>query len=151
MDAVINHMADIEVGNAAGTGTAGTQYDANPAAGRFYGTPVPGRRLPHRLHDLRLWRPRQVQPASSAACPTCTPARADVQTEIRNYLQALINMGVKGFRIDGAKHMAAQDIAAILNGLTGDFYVFQEVIDQSTSERVRDWEYAPNGDVTEFA
>ena len=34
---------------------------------------------------------------------------------------------------------------------TGDFYVFQEVIDQSSSERVRDWEYAPDGDVTEFA
>ena len=31
--------------------------------------------------------------------------------------------------------MAAQDIAAILNGLTGDFYIFQEVIDQSRRER----------------
>ena len=93
----------------------------------------------------------QVQSCKLSGLPDLHTGKSDVQTELRSYLQALINAGVKGFRIDGAKHMSAQDIAAILNGLTGDFYVFQEVIDQSSSERVRDWEYAPSGDVTEFA
>ncbi|MDX9955454.1 MAG: GEVED domain-containing protein, partial [Anaerolineae bacterium] len=82
--------------------------------------------------------------------PDLDTGKSDVQTELRAYLQALINAGVKGFRVDGAKHMAAHDIAAIFDGLTGDFYVFQEMIDAS-GERVRDWEYTPNGDVTEFA
>ncbi len=56
-----------------------------------------------------------------------------------------------GFRVDGAKHMAAGDIAAIFGGLKGDFYVFREVIDHGGSEPVRDWEYAADSDVTEFA
>ena len=47
-------------------------------------------------------------------------------------------MGVKGFRIDGAKHMPRTSIAAILNGLTGDFYLFQEVIDHDSSEPVKE-------------
>ncbi len=68
-------------------------------------------------------------------------------------MQALLNMGVKGFRIDAAKHIAAQDLAAILTGLTlpdgGSPYIFQEVIDQG-GEPVKSFEYAVNGDVTEF-
>ena len=63
-------------------------------------------------------------------------------------------MGVKGFRIDGAKHMASQEIAAILKGLTmpggGSPYIYQEVIDTNQTERVRDSEYTPAGDVMEF-
>ena len=91
-----------------------------------------------------------MQRCKLSGLPDLDTGKADVQSEIRNYLQALINVGVKGFRIDGAKHMAAHDIAAILHGLTGNFYVFQEAIDIDTSERVRDWEYTPTGDVTEF-
>ena len=52
-----------------------------------------------------------------------------------------------------AKHIAAQDLAAILTGLTlpggGSPYIFQEVIDQG-GEPVKSFEYAPSGDVTEF-
>ena len=74
-----------------------------------------------------------------------------MQAEIRGYLQDLLDAGVAGFRVDGAKHMAAGDLQAIFGGLKGDFYVFREVIDQSSAEPVRDWEYATDSDVTEFA
>ena len=143
-------MADIEVGSPP-TGTSGTVYDANPAAGRTYGTQYQAGDF-HTDCIISDYGDRtQVQACKLSGLPDLNTGKSDVQTELRSYLQALINAGVKGFRLDGAKHMSAQDIAAILNGLTGDFYVFQEVIDQSSSERVRDWEYTPNGDVTEFA
>ncbi|MCA9993888.1 MAG: DUF3372 domain-containing protein, partial [Anaerolineales bacterium] len=150
VDAVFNHMADIEVGNPP-TGTAGTTYDANPAGSRTYGTQYQADDF-HTDCTISSYADRaQVQRCKLSGLPDLDTGKADVQAEIRGYLQALINMGVRGFRIDGAKHMAAQDIAAILQGLTGDFYIFQETIDVDTSERIRDWEYTPAGDVTEFA
>ncbi len=150
VDAVINHMADIEVPAGVGTGTAGTQYDST-AATRFYGTQYQADDFHLPECTISSYKDRaQVQRCKLSGLPDLHTGKSDVQTELRNYLQALINAGVKGFRVDGAKHMAAQDIAAIFNGLIGTFYVFQEAIDIDTTERVRDWEYTPNGDVTEF-
>ncbi|MBN1920287.1 MAG: pullulanase-type alpha-1,6-glucosidase [Anaerolineae bacterium] len=149
VDAVINHMADIEVPVGVGTGTAGTSYDSTVAT-RYYGTQYQADDF-HTDCTISDYSDRyQVQRCKLSGLPDLDTGKTDVQAQIRAYLQALINAGVKGFRVDGAKHMAAHDIAAIFDGLTGDFYVFQEMIDAS-GERVRDWEYTPNGDVTEFA
>jgi pullulanase-type alpha-1,6-glucosidase len=148
VDAVINHMADIEVGNPP-AGTSGTQYQST-MPGRFYGSQYQADDFHSDCTIVDYGDRRQVQRCKLSGLPDLDTGKTDVQAEIRGYLQALINAGVKGFRIDGAKHMAAHDIAAILNGLTGSYYVFQEAIDISTSERVRDWEYTPSGDVTEF-
>ena len=151
VDAVINHMAAIEVPDGVGTGTAGTQYDAT-AATRYYGAQYQTDDFHTPDVNISDYGDRlQVQTYKLSGLPDLNTGKIDVQAELRGYLQALIDAGVKGFRIDGAKHMAAQDIAAIFNGLTGTFYVFQEVIDQSSTERVRDWEFTPTGDVTEFA
>jgi pullulanase-type alpha-1,6-glucosidase len=153
VDAVINHMADIEVGTPP-RGTANTEYNSSPADQRFYGAQYHANDFhPDCIIDGNAgdYKDRnKVQRCKLSGLPDLDTGKADVQTELRNYLQALLNAGVKGFRIDGAKHMAAHDIAAILNGLTGNFYVFQEAIDIDTTERVRDWEYTPSGDVTEF-
>ncbi len=149
VDAVINHMAAMPV-SGTGTGTAGTTYQYLPASSRYYGTQYTAADF-HADCEITDYADRyQVQRCKLSGLPDLHTGQSAVQTKLRNYLQALINAGVKGFRIDGAKHMAAHEIAAILNGLTGDFYVFQEVID-AAGERVRDWEYTPNGDVTEFA
>ncbi len=149
VDAVINHMADIQVG-APPAGTDGTQYQST-MPGRFYGTQYQADDF-HTDCVITSYKDRyQVQRCKLSGLPDLHTGKADVQSEIRSYLQALLNAGVKGFRIDGAKHIAAHEIGAILDGLTGDFYIFQEVIDQDPTERVRDWEYTPFGDVTEFA
>ena len=149
VDAVINHMADIEVASPP-TGTSGTQYQST-MPGRFYGAQYQTDDF-HSDCVINNYADRnEVQRCKLSGLPDLDTGKANVQGELRGYLQALLDAGVAGFRIDGAKHMAAQDIAAIFNGLTGNFYVFQEVIDQSNNERVRDWEYTPTGDVTEFA
>lgn len=72
-----------------------------------------------------------------------------VQTRIAAYLTDLVNIGVAGFRIDASKHMPANDIKQILTRVKGDFWVFQEVIDQG-GEPIRASEYTDNGAVTEF-
>ncbi|GAB4497413.1 MAG: pullulanase-type alpha-1,6-glucosidase [Anaerolineales bacterium] len=154
VDAVINHMAADPV-SGTGTGTAGTTYQYLPASSRFYGSQFTSADF-HTDCEISSYADRaQVQSCKLSGLPDLNTGRAATQTKLTAYLQALLNAGVKGFRIDGAKHIAAQEIAAILNGLTlpggGKPYIFQEVIDQSTNERVRDWEYTPNGDVTEFA
>ena len=148
VDAVINHTADIEVGSPP-TGTAGTEY-ASGMPGRFYGTQYASGDF-HADCDIVSYADRaQVQRCQLSGLPDLATGNTAVQDELRDYLQALINMGVAGFRIDGAKHMAAHEIAAVFNGLTGDPYIFQEVIDADPTERVRDWEYVPHADVTEF-
>ncbi|MFD2017602.1 hypothetical protein ACFSJQ_22375 [Vibrio olivae] len=60
-----------------------------------------------------------------------------------------LSMGVAGFRIDAAKHIPAQDIAAIKSKLNGSPYLFQEVIG-AYGEPVQTSEYTYIGDVTEF-
>ena len=149
VDAVINHMAAMEVGTPP-RGTAGTEYDTD-AATRFYGTQY-GADDFHPDCTIRNYGDRtEVQTCALSGLPDLNTGKPDVQAEMGGYLQALLDAGVTGFRIDGGKHMPAQDIAAILGGLEGRFYVFQETIDQSSAEPVRDWEYAAVGDVTEFS
>lgn len=158
VDAVINHMAAMEVGTPP-RGTAGTEYNAYPAAERFYGTQYQADDF-HPDCPIQSYGDRtQVQSCALASLPDLNTGKPDVQAEIRGYLQALLDAGVAGFRIDAGKHMAAGDVAAILrkaqqgasDGLRGDFYAFLEVIDQSSAEPIRDWEYAAVADVTEFA
>ena len=72
-----------------------------------------------------------------------------VQQKIADYMNDLIGLGVKGFRIDAAKHIPAGDIAAIKSRLSQNVYIFQEVIG-APGEPIQPSEYVGNGDVTEF-
>lgn len=52
-----------------------------------------------------------------------------VVTQQRNYLTALKNMGVKGFRVDAAKHMTAYHLNQVFtSSITNNMYVFGEII-----------------------
>ena len=72
-----------------------------------------------------------------------------VQQKIADYMNDLISLGVAGFRLDAAKHIAANEIAQILSRVNGSPYIFQEVIGAG-GEPVKPSEYTGNGDVTEF-
>jgi alpha-amylase len=72
-----------------------------------------------------------------------------VQQKIADYLNDLTGLGVAGFRIDAAKHMSVNDINGIKNRLTGNPYIFQEVIGAG-GEPVQPGDYTGIGDVTEF-
>src|SRR5690606_14140040 len=62
----------------------------------------------------------------------------------------LLRFGVKWFRIDAAKHMAAVDIYGILSRLEQPAYVFQELILGPTDPLPRK-DYLRNGDITAYS
>lgn len=72
---------------------------------------------------------------------------ASVQKKIAGYVDTLTGLGVDGFRVDAAKHVPADDIAAIKDKADGDPYLYQEVI---PGDVVEPSEYEGNGDLLEF-
>ena len=72
-----------------------------------------------------------------------------VRSTITAYLEDLLSLGIDGFRIDAAKHMPAEDIAAIVAGLPEGTGIAQEVI-RGSGEPITPEQYLGNGQVFEF-
>lgn len=142
-DAVFNHMA-----NGSGTGTAGSSYDSGSETYPIYSS--------NDFHDTctinsgdyssDAWRVRNCQ---LVGLPDLDTGASYVQQTVADYINNMINLGVKGIRVDAAKHMAPGDISGILGRLNGNIYTFQEVIDLG-GEAISSSEYTGQGDVTEF-
>ncbi len=145
-DAVSNHMTGQ---NATGTGWAGSAYEHYSYPG-LYG--------PGDFHhcglapndDISDYASReQVQTCelvNLADLDTSSPA---VRERIVAYLDDLLSLGVAGFRIDAAKHMAADDVAAIVGALPDGTRILSEVI-RGGGEPVQPEEYTAFGEVFEF-
>jgi pullulanase/glycogen debranching enzyme len=148
VDAVINHMAFGD-----GVGSGGSSYDS--AAMSYPGVPYTGANF-HTPCDINSYANRyEVQNCRLLGLPDLSYDNVDTVSKIQAYLNGLIAMGVKGFRIDAAKHMAAYDLERLYAGLDnlpggGRPYIFQEVIGAG-NEPVKEFEYFYMGDVTEFA
>ncbi|MEN0130096.1 MAG: carbohydrate-binding module family 20 domain-containing protein [Brevundimonas sp.] len=144
-DVVINHMS----GQTSGTGWAGTvfteEHYPGPAGG--YG--------PQDFHSCRTnisnYGDRyQVQNCRLVGLQDLDTGSEYVRQEIADYLNDLISLGVRGFRVDAAKHIAATDLAAIKAKISDQsVYIVQEVIGAS-GEPVQPSEYTGIGDVHEF-
>ncbi|MBA3470812.1 MAG: DUF3372 domain-containing protein [Herpetosiphonaceae bacterium] len=156
VDAVINHMTGISGSNTA-TGTDGTLYSHYNYPGSFtqrddfHACGTSGANLDdeHNIFDYSMRY--QVQTCELLNLADLATGVADVRTTIHAYLQSLLDLGVKGFRVDAAKHIASQDLSAILDGLSPRPYIYQEVIDQNNpNEPIKSFEYTPSGNVTEF-
>jgi alpha-amylase len=82
--------------------------------------------------------------------PDVATDRDATRTKIANYLKNLQSMGVYGFRIDAAKHMSPEDIAAILRK-AGNPPAYLEVIG-ADGQPVQPYQYASidNSVVTDF-
>ncbi|MCW4152810.1 alpha-amylase family protein [Halomonas sp. 18H] len=144
-DAVINHMAGI----GEGVGIAGTPYSPFEY-GELYQRDDFHHCGRHDNDQIQNYQDRyEVQHCHLLGLADLATDRATVRDRIADYLQSMLDLGVAGLRIDAAKHMPAQDIAAILERLEGQPAVFQEVIDPG-NEPIRKQEYAPTADVTEF-
>nr|WP_234320196.1 alpha-amylase family protein [Streptomyces sp. SBT349] len=143
VDAVINHMTA-----GSGTGTGGSAYtkydypDAPYTDGDF--------------HDCRRdigddygdrYAVQECELVGLADLDTGSPA---VQQRIADYLNDLLSLGVAGFRIDAAKHMAAADLAAIRSRLDDPGVYWKQEVIFGAGEAVQPGEYAGNGDVQEF-
>ncbi|MGV9887042.1 carbohydrate-binding module family 20 domain-containing protein [Streptomyces sp. NPDC003395] len=140
-DAVINHMTA-----GSGTGTGGTAYTKYNYPG-FY--------QDQDFHSCRTQISNYGDRSNVQNCELVGLADLDtgsdyVRNTIAAYLNHLISLGVDGFRIDAAKHIASGDLAAIKSKLSDpNIYWVQEVI-YGAGEAVQPGEYTGNGDVDEF-
>lgn len=145
-DAVINHMS----GSSYGNGWAGSEYEKYD---------YPEIYTAENFHNCGLSENNQiVNYADRAQVQTCellglsdldTGSRA-VQERIVAYLKDLISLGVAGFRIDAAKHIAAQDLEQIFAALPKETRIMHEVI-RGAGEDVQPEEYLPTGQLWEFS
>ncbi|MET0714277.1 MAG: alpha-amylase family glycosyl hydrolase, partial [Mycetocola sp.] len=146
-DAVINHMTGQD---AAGAGWAGTPYEHYEYPGLygvddFHHCGLTGD------DDIEDYDSReQVQTCELVNLADLDTASPRVRESIAVYLEDLLSLGVAGFRIDAAKHMAADDVAAIVASLPEGTRILSEVI-RGGGEPIQPEEYTPFGEVFEFA
>ncbi|MFJ5122751.1 carbohydrate-binding module family 20 domain-containing protein [Kitasatospora sp. NPDC088548] len=140
-DSVINHMSA-----GSGTGTGGTNYTKYT---------YPGYYQDWDFHSCRTAISNYADRSNVQNCELVNLSDLDtgspyVQQTIARYLDDLASLGVDGYRIDAAKHIAAADLAAIKarTARPGAYWV-QEVI-YGAGEPIQPSEYTGTGDVDEF-
>ncbi len=140
-DAVINHMAAQE----SGIGFAGTEFSKYE---------YPGLYSAQSFHDCGgqiydYTNKDEVQNCELLGLSDLNQSLPEVQNTILAYLNDLISLGVDGFRIDAAKHIAAEDLKAITDQLPEGIQVLQEVI-RGGGEPIQPEDYFGSGMVWEF-
>ncbi|MDQ2077208.1 alpha amylase C-terminal domain-containing protein [Marinimicrobium sp. ABcell2] len=141
-DAVINHMAA-----GSGVGTNGSSYSAGTSYPEFSSWDFHNEcEITPEDYGTNAWAVRNCR---LVGLPDLATGSEYVRSTMAAYLNDLISIGVKGFRIDASKHMTPEDIHAVISRLNGNPYIFQEVIDLG-GEAVSAGEYLWVGDVTEF-
>ncbi|WP_255950913.1 alpha-amylase [Streptomyces odontomachi] len=140
-DAVINHMSA-----GSGTGTGGSSYTKYNYPGIYQ-----SQDMDDCTSEVNNYADRfNVQHCELVGLADLDTGETYVRQRLAQYLNDLLSLGVDGFRVDGAKHIASEDIAAIKSQLTNpNVYLKQEVI-YGAGEAVQPDEYLSNGDVQEF-
>ncbi|GAA3459292.1 carbohydrate-binding module family 20 domain-containing protein [Saccharothrix longispora] len=141
-DAVVNHMAGIS----GGTGTGGSSFTKYN---------YPGYYADQDFHSCRTnitdYRNRDnVQNCELVSLSDLNTGSDYVRGKIAEYLNRLIAMGVDGFRIDAAKHIAAADLSAIKSRLSNPNVFWVHEVIYGAGEAVQPGEYTGSGDVDEF-
>ncbi|SFS01879.1 alpha-amylase [Agrococcus baldri] len=144
-DAVLNHMAGVP----AGTGWSGTQFSHYAYPGLYDATDFHHcGRTPHDDIDAYT-EPYVIQHCELENLADLATESEHVRANLRAYLQSLLDLGADGFRIDAAKHIDPDDVAAIVAGLPEGTPVISEVI-RGAGEPVYPEQYTPFSTVWEF-
>jgi alpha-amylase len=130
VDAVINHMT----AQPSGTGSDGTAFTKYAYPGVYAATDfhMPPCTIADADYQSAPDRVRRCELLGLADLDTSSDA---VRGKIAGYLSALVALGVKGFRIDAAKHIDPADLDAIVRkvnetvGADARPYYFFEVVD----------------------
>lgn len=146
VDAVINHMTGQ---NSPGVGWAGSPFEHYSYPG-IWGPDDFHRCTESPSGDIIDYRDAaEVQTCELVNLADLRTGEPRVRERLRAYLDDLLSLGVAGFRIDAAKHMAPEDIAAIVDGMPAGTRIYQEVI-RGLSEPVQPEQYVTNGHLWEF-
>jgi alpha-amylase len=147
-DAVINHMTGKDAPGVGWAGSAFSHYDYpglySDAGGDFHHCGL----TPN--DDIVDYKDAtQVRFCELVNLADLATGTAHVRSTIVAYLTDLRSLGIDGFRIDAAKHMPVDDIAAIVSQLPRDTMIEQEVI-RGAGEPITPEQYVGNGRVDEF-
>ncbi|AVT33614.1 alpha-amylase [Plantactinospora sp. BC1] len=147
VDAIVNHMAG---GASTGAGSGGATYGHYDYPAVPYGSGDFHHCGRNGNDDIANWADRwEIQNCELVDLSDLRTESSYVRGKLTGYLNDLVSLGVDGFRVDAAKHLPAADLAAIIDPVPGDPYVFSEVIEGGAGEPTPE-EYAGIGDVTEF-
>lgn len=106
VDVLLNHMSGDWVGTARGTGGS----VAEPSSKSFPGVPYTEQDF-HPSCEIHDWNDRfQVQHCELVGLKDLDQSSDYVRRQLIEVLDHLITLGVAGFRVDAAKHMAASDL-----------------------------------------
>ncbi|SNS25497.1 carbohydrate-binding module family 20 domain-containing protein [Actinacidiphila glaucinigra] len=140
-DAVINHMSA-----GSGTGTGGTSYSKYNYPGYYQNQDFHSCRTNISDYTNR----DNVQNCELVGLSDLNTGSDYVRSTIAAYMNNLIALGVDGFRIDAAKHMAASDLAAIKARLSNPSVFWVQEVIYGSGEAVQPGEYTGTGDVDAF-
>jgi len=119
VDAVINHMAA-----GSGTGVGGSKFGSRTYP---YYSPNDFHHDSNSVYtncEVNNYQDKyNVQYCDLTHLPDLLTSSSYVQSQIVGYLKNLYSLGVKGIRIDAAKHQDAAELSAITKQLPSDFYV----------------------------
>jgi len=144
-DAVINHMTAQE----SGTGSAGTEFTKYEYPGLYTREDFHNCNLTPNDQIQNYKDLFQVQTCELLGLSDLNQKAPNVQEQILVYLNDLLALGVAGFRIDAAKHIAAADLKEIVDQLPAGTRVIHEVI-RGGGEPVQPEQYLDSGEVWEF-
>ncbi|WP_435887670.1 alpha-amylase family glycosyl hydrolase [Streptomyces antimycoticus] len=140
-DAVINHMSA-----GSGTGTGGSSYTKYSYPGIYQ-----AQDMDDCTSQISNYQDRwNVQHCELVGLADLDTGESYVRTRIAQYLNDLLSLGVDGFRVDGAKHIPTEDLAAIKGQLSDPGVYWKQEVIYGEGEAVSPTEYLRNGDVQEF-
>ena len=145
-DAVINHMTGKDD---PGTGWAGTEYEHYSYPGLYEEGDFHHCGLTPNDDIANYGDAAQVQTCELLNLADLDTGDDSVRDAIVAYLEDLLSLGVAGFRIDAAKHIAPEDVEAITARLPEGTVIWQEVI-RGSGEPIQPEQYVDAGDVFEF-
>lgn len=147
-DAVLNHMTgqgSSRVGYAGTTFTDKYTYPGLYGSQDFHHYPSDCPNSDGQIHDYN--NQTDVQECELEELADLRTESSWVRSKLAGYLNDLISLGVDGFRLDAAKHINDNDIAAIKSQLTRSVLLYQEVIPGGA---VNPSAYEGTGKVLEF-
>ncbi|MFM7013856.1 MAG: alpha-amylase family glycosyl hydrolase [Actinomycetota bacterium] len=143
-DAVINHMSA-----SSGIGWAGTQFEKYDYPGLYEESDFHNCGLTDDNQIASYSNKAQVQTCELLGLSDLATEKDKVQSTIVLYLLDLLSLGVKGFRIDAAKHIDAKDLKGIVSQLPAGTNIYSEVI-KGYGEPIQPAEYTEFGKVWDF-
>lgn len=149
-DAVVNHMAwRPKTANGRDLGSAGSPFASlqfpwfSPADFHIC---RPGNDLAIRNYQDRF----EVQHCELAELPDLNTGSERVQAVQRGFINELFSLGIRGFRVDAAKHVDAAELQKIFQDVQKQAWIYLEIIG-GKHEAVKATEYMNLGDITEFS